>query len=257
MKRITPHHLMRGYVLPAMTKALNPHDWPLLPSARVIVARSGDASEALEWGGRLREAYAPHLEAALEQAPFAALAVDALRALILPFELTGAGLAEEEEDEDDPEEAAIVEEVTVEKIGHIPAEVRTFPQARFDPTLVDPRPAVYGPPIQTVAQRHWRRVLRERYRDVPPGAGLLRRHGGSSRSPPSGTRRPPAPTSNAPSPSWPSRYPDAFSPGSGRWRRCSGPRTSSRSRSAARSWWPSSRARRTSPPSSSTPGKCR
>lgn len=104
--------------------------------------------------------------------------VDARRALILPFELTGAGLVEEEEDEDDPEEAAIVGEVPVEKIRHLPVEVRTFPRARFDPTLVEPRPAVYGPPIQTVAQRHWRRVLRERYRDVPPGAGLLRRHGG-------------------------------------------------------------------------------
>jgi len=61
MERITPHLLMRGFALPAMTEALDLHDWPLFPSAKIIVARGGDAPQTPEWGRRLREAYAPTL----------------------------------------------------------------------------------------------------------------------------------------------------------------------------------------------------
>ncbi len=118
MKRITPHLLMRGYALPALTEALDPHDWPLFPSAKMIVARDAESPEAPGWTGRLREAYAPHLEAALERAPFAALVVEPRRALILPFHLVGAELAEEEPGEGDEEEPAIGE-VPVEKIRHL------------------------------------------------------------------------------------------------------------------------------------------
>jgi len=178
MERITPHLLMRGYALPAMTGALDPHDWPLFPSAKMIVARDAESPEAPGWTGRLREVYAPHLEAALEQARYAALVVDARRALILPFDLAGAELAEEEPGEPDEEEPAIGE-VPVEKILHLPDEVRTLPRTAFDPALVEARPTIYGPPIQTVAQRTLRRVLRERYGNVPAGIEFARRFGGA------------------------------------------------------------------------------